>query len=326
MGNIYSWAEQECRLACKRENPNFDFDSDDFDYGCSCYKSALKAYKSLVEDEHSGMSFSFTRDILERLMRHEPLTPITDDDFKGEDSICSDKDLASRGLKSEIQCPRMSSLFREETIDGEVTYNDLHRACCIDIENPSNVFSSGIDRIVDELFPIKMPYFPEKGNYKVYVQTFLTDRENGDFDTRGVIYLTTPDGKRIDVNRFYTEKNGEMVEISKDEYDELLKRRLDKICNTTAGTLLWTLISNSSSDEEIERREKMWKSLSSSARNDIESSLREMCVFFERPENYKYNTFSVHQNLCRGKFDSFEDVDELVKIGEFLQDILKLLK
>lgn len=70
----------------------------------------------------------------------------------------------------------------------------------------------------------------------------------------------------------------------------------------------------------------MWKSLSSSARNDIESSLREMCVFFERPENYKYNTFSVHQNLCRGKFDSFEDVDELVKIGEFLQGILKLLK
>lgn len=326
MGNIYSWAEQECRLACKRENPNFDFDSDDFDYGCSCYKSALKAYKSLVEDEHSGMSFSFTKDILERLMRHEPLTPITDDDFKGEDSICSDKDLASRGLKSEIQCPRMSSLFRKETIDGEVTYNDLHRACYIDIENPSNVFSSGIDRIVDELFPIKMPYFPEKGNYKVYVQTFLTDRENGDFDTRGVIYLTTPDGKRIDVNRFYTEKNGEMVEISKDEYDELLKRRLDKICNTTAGTLLWTLISNSSSDDEIERREKMWKSLSSSARNDIESSLREMCVFFERPENYKYNTFSVHQNLCRGKFDSFEDVDELVKIGETLQGILKLLK
>ena len=42
--SMYSWAEQECRLACKKENPDFDFDSDDFDYGCSCYKSALKAY------------------------------------------------------------------------------------------------------------------------------------------------------------------------------------------------------------------------------------------------------------------------------------------
>ena len=324
--SMYSWAEQECRLACKKENPDFDFDSDDFDYGCSCYKSALKAYKSLAEDGHSGMSFSFTRDILERLMRHEPLTPITDDDFKGEDSICSDKDLASRRLKSEIQCPRMSSLFRKETVDGDVTYNDLNRAYCIDVENPSDTFSSRVDNIVDELFPIKMPYLPEKGKYKVYVQTFLTDKKNGDFDTRGVIYLTTPDGKRIDINRYYTEKNGEMVEISKDEYDELLEKRVDKICNITAEQLLWTLVSNSSSDEEIERREKMWKSLSSSARNDIESSLREMCVFFENPENYKYNTFEVHQKLCRGNFDLFKDVDELVKIGEFLQSILEMLK
>lgn len=272
------------------------------------------------------MSFSFTRDILERLMRHEPLTPITDDDFKGGNLIYSDEDLASMRLKSEIQCPRMSSLFRKETIDGEVTYNDLDRAYCIDIEKPSDTFSSSADNIVDELFPIKMPYLPEKGKYKVYVQTFLTDKKNGDFDTRGVIYLITPDGKRIDINRYYTEKNGEMVEISRDEYDELLKRRLDKICNATAEHLLWTLVSNSSSDEEIERREKIWKSLSPSIKNDIESSLREMCLFFERPENYKYNTFSVHQNLCRGNFDSFKDVDELVTIGEFLQDILKLFK
>ena len=324
--SMYEWAEQECRLACKKENPNFDFDSDDFDYGCGCYKSALKAYKSLVEDEHSGMSFSFTRDILDRLMRGEPLTPIMDDDFKGEDSICSNEDLASRGLKSEIQCPRMSSLFRKETVDGEVTYNDLNRAYCIDIEKPSDTFYSNADNIVDELFPIKMPYLPGKGKYKVYVQTFLTDKKNGDFDTRGIIYLITPDGNRIDINRYYTEKNGEMVEISKDEYDELLKRRLDKICNTTAGTLLWTLISNSSSDDEIECREKMWKSLSSSARNDIESSLRQMCVFFENPENYKYNKFNVHQQLCKGNFDSFKDVNELVKIGKFLQGILEMLK
>ena len=324
--SMYEWAEQECRLACKKENPNFDFDSDDFDYGCSCYKSALKAYKSLAEDGHSGMSFSFTIDILERLMRHEPLTPITDDDFKGEDSICSDEDLASRGLKSEIQCPRMSSLFRKETIDGEVTYNDLDRAYCIDIEKPSDTFSSNTDKIVDELFPIKMPYLPEKGKYKVYVQTFLTDKKNGDFDTRGVIYLITPDGKRIDINRYYTEKAGKMVEISKDEYNELLEKRVDKICNATAEHLLWTLISNSSSDDEINRREMMWNAWLPSTREGIENRLRQMCVFFENPENYKYNTFSVHQNLCKGKFDSFKDINELVKIGKFLQGILEMLK
>ena len=325
--SMYSWAEQECRLACKKENPDFDFDSDDFDYGCSCYKSALKAYKCLMDDNHSGMSFSFTRGILERLMRHEPLTPITDDDFKGGNLIYSDEDLASMGLKSEIQCPRMSSLFRKETVDGKVTYCDVNRAYSVNVETPSDTFSCGREtNIVDEMFPIKMPYLPEKEEYKVYIQTFLADKKNGDFDTQGILYLITPEGKRIDINRYYTEKAGKMVEISKDEYDELLKRRLDKICDTTAEQLLWTLVSNSSSDEEIERREKMWKSLSSSARNDIESSLREMCVFFENPENYKYNTFEVHQKLCRGNFDLFKDVDELVKIGEFLQSILEMLK
>ena len=324
--SMYDWAEQECRLACKKENPNFDFDSDDFDYGCSCYKSALKAYKSLMIDGHSGTSFSFTRNILERLMRHEPLTPITDDDFEGGNLIYDDEDLESMGLKSEIQCPRMSSLFRKETIDGEVTYCDVNRAYCVNIETPSDTFSSSVNNIVDELFPIKMPYLPEKEKYKVYVQTFLTDRKNGDFDTRGIIYLITPDGKRIDINRYYTEKNGEMVEISKDEYDELLEKRIDKICDTTATHLLWTLISNSSSDDEIKRREKIWKSLSPSTITDMESSLREMCTFFENPENYKYNTFSVHQTLCSGNFDSFKDIDELVKIGEFLQNVLKTLE
>lgn len=323
---MYEWAEQECRLACKKENPNFDFDSDDFDYGCNCYKSALKAYKSLLEDEHSGMSFSFTRNILDRLMRGEPLTPIIDDDFKDGHIIYDTDDLASMRLKSEIQCPRMSSLFRKETIDGKVTYHDLDRAYCIDIEKPSETFSCSATDIVDELFPIKMPYLPKREKYKVYVQTFITNKKNGDLDTRGIIYLITPDGKRIDINRYYTEKEGKLVDISKDEYDKLLERRLDKISDTTAEDLLWALIYNSSSDEETKRRKTLWESLSPSVKNDIESYLREMCTFFEDPENYKYNTFSIHQNLCKGKFDSFKDIDELVTIGEFLQNILKTLE
>ena len=325
--SIYNWAEQECRLACKRENPNFDFDSNDFDYGCSCYKSALKAYKSLIDDNHSGASFSFTRDILERLMRHEPLTPITDDDFKGGTLIYSDEDLASMGLKSEIQCPRMSSLFRKETLDGKITYSDVDRAYCVNVENPSNTFSCGMEtNIINEMFPIHMPYLPKKGRYELYVQTFLTDKKNGDFDTRGVLYLITPDGERIDINRFYTEKNGEMVEISKEEYDKLLEKRLDKISDIAADSILWTLISNSSSDDEIDRRESKWKAILPSTRERIEDSLRQMCAFFEAPENYKYNTFEIHQKLCAGNFDSFKDINELVEIGVFLQNILKILE
>ena len=324
--SMYDWAEQECRIACKKENPNFNFDSEDFDYGCNCYKSALKAYKSLCEDDHSGASFNFTRIILERLMDGQPLTPITDEDFEGGVSIFSDKDLASRGLKSEIQCPRISSLFRRETLDGKVSYIDNNRAYCINIENPFDTYSSAKDYVVDEFFPITMPYIPEKGKYKVYCQTFLTDKKNGDFDTQAILYFITPDGKRVDVNRYQTEKDGKMVDITKEEYDALLEKRIDRLRDKVADNLLWTLLSNSASEEEIKRRKTIWNNLLPSTRKDIEDSLRQMCAFFEVPENYKYNTFEIHQKLCVGNFDSFKDINELIEIGVFLQNVLKILE
>ena len=73
------WAKREVEIACKKENPKWDGKS--FDYGCACYQSALKAYQSLCEDEHSGMSFNIAKNILIRLMEGNPLTPIIDEDF-----------------------------------------------------------------------------------------------------------------------------------------------------------------------------------------------------------------------------------------------------
>lgn len=318
---MYEWAEQECRIACKKENPDF--------YGCNCYKSALKAYKSLCEDGHSGASFSFTRRILERLMSGHPLTPITDEDFFIVHSKChleSDKWLAEHGLKSEIQCPRMSSLFRRETLDGKVSYSDIDRAYCVNIENPSDTYSSAMDRIVDEFFPITMPYTPEKGKYKVYCQSFLTDKRNGDFDTQAILYFITPDGKRVDVNRCQTEKDGKMVDITKEEYDALLEKRIDKLGDKVADDLLWTLLSNSATDKEIKRRETAWRSLLPETKKGIENRLRQLCAFYENPEHYKYNCFSVKQALCCGELADFENEPKLVEIGNYLQGILKAIQ
>ena len=197
--SMSEWAERECRIACKKENPNYDFNSDEFDYGCSCYKSALKAYKSLMEDKHGGMSFGFTKNILIRLMEGQPLTPITDEDFFDENGnlLCMDMSsdyLKERGLKSDTQCPRMSHLFRKESLDGKVTYHDVDRSYFVDIEEPSNTYSTN-DSFLDEMFPITMPYYPQGGKFVIYAQEFLTDEKNGDFDTRGLIYMITPSGE-----------------------------------------------------------------------------------------------------------------------------------
>ena len=233
MNKVPNWAENECRIACKRENPNFDFDSDEFDYGCGCYKSALKAYNSLMEDGHSGMSFSFTKNILIRLMNRLPLTPITDEDFfsveRGTEDWPAEPDewLKEHALKSDLQCPRMTSLFRQEKLDGTITYHDNNRAYFIDIDNPSWTYHTSTD-FLDEMFPITMPYYPHVMPYEIYTQEFLTDKKNGDFDTKAILYMISPEGEKIELNIFEAEVDKKWVKITKEEYIERFKNRIDK--------------------------------------------------------------------------------------------------
>jgi len=211
------WAKREVEIACKKENPNWDGKS--FDYGCACYQSALKAYQSLCEDEHSGMSFNITKNILIRLMEGNPLTPITDDDFFIENDMPleSEEYLKERKLKSELQCPRMSSLFRKETLKGKVSYTDVDRVVFVD-QNGGYWGNGRVIGIIDKLFPIAMPYIPSNQKYKVYGEDFLLDKRNGDYDHEAFLYVITPEGEKIELDEYYKEVNGEMVKISKEEY------------------------------------------------------------------------------------------------------------
>ena len=125
---MLEWAEQEIKIACKKENP--DWKPGEFDYGCSCYESAMKAYKSLLEDGHSGMSIGFTKQILIRLIDGRPLTPIDDTDDIW--NYVFDQDDAKV-----YQCKRMSSLFKNVYQDGTVTYTDNDRVICLN--NGTNI-------------------------------------------------------------------------------------------------------------------------------------------------------------------------------------------
>ena len=201
------WAEREVELACKKENPNWDGKS--FDYGCACYQSALKAYKSLCEDDHSGASFNITKNILIRLMNDLPLKPITDDDFLGVKPDWDDsKYLEKNGLKSHLQCPRMFSLSRKETLDGEITYSDVDRVVFHDANGDGWWHNGYATEIVDELFPITMPYYPKVEKYKVYGETFyMVDGEDktaenvGTYNRVKIYYVITPDKERIEINK-----------------------------------------------------------------------------------------------------------------------------
>lgn len=118
--------------------------------------------------------------------------------------------------------------------DGTVKYNDVNRSYCVSIHDSNNTYSSGlVRRIIDEMFPITMPYMPGRP-IKVYCEDFLTDKKNGDFDTVGVFYaLKTENGKqeKIEINRFFREPEGDeegsWTEISKEEYYERKDRQIN---------------------------------------------------------------------------------------------------
>lgn len=70
MSNMLDWAKREVEIACKKENPNRK--EGEFDYGCACYESALKAFESLCDDGHSGFSIKGS-DYIESSFRRETI-------------------------------------------------------------------------------------------------------------------------------------------------------------------------------------------------------------------------------------------------------------
>lgn len=227
------WAKNEVKLACEREKRICaeDNNPEDANYGIACYKSALKAFNSLWEDEHSGYSIGITRAILDALIDGKPLTPIEDT----PEVWGPPEDWRNSCLM--YQCKRMSRLFKKVDYEGHISYDDVDRVTYVDINNPTvSWHSSMARRIVNKMFPITMPYTGDV-EYIIYGEDFLFDRTHGDYDTQGFYYVIkkTPGGKeeKIKVNRYFREAlEGEKediehpgwVEISRTTYNRRKKK------------------------------------------------------------------------------------------------------
>ena len=213
--SILEWAKKEVELAKIIEAK--DLKEGEFDYGGACYDSALKAFKSLAEDGHSGMSIKLTQQILNRLIDGKPLLPIED-----IEDIWNEVERNKEDKVIVYQCSRMSSLFRYIYENGKVTYSDIDRVYCFNINEPDIRYSFGLVRnIIDEMFPITMPYSPANECIKVCREEFLYSPDGGDFDSVGVLYVEDPDNKRINVSRYFKEEDNKWVEI---EFTEHINR------------------------------------------------------------------------------------------------------
>lgn len=209
--SMSDWAKLEVEIACRRENPNREEGA--FDYGCACYESALKAYLSLMEDGHSGMSFGLTKNILVRLLEERPLTPIEDVPEVWDEVTGFGED----GSKH-YQCKRLFSLFKDVDADGKVSYSDVERYYCVDADSGCTYHNKVVGQLLDEMHPITMPYFPPVGKYVFTVKDILTDRKNGDFDTIAVLTLKKPDGESKTVYRYFAEDGDGWREIGTTEF------------------------------------------------------------------------------------------------------------
>lgn len=268
---LLAWAENEVKLACQHENS--DWDGKSFDYGCACYTSALEVFKVLCGQGHSGFSWRQTIRILERLGHNLPLTPITLEDFGYIPGVTpeltdtktgatmliarvpTEPDWCDENGDKHFQCPRESGLFLTIHPDNTYELTDIDRFVCVDIECIDNTYTSGLERrIAEQMFSIDFPYYPGKNKYYIYTRTFLTDKKNGDFDTKEICYIKTPDGKEIPINRYFHEINGKFEEVSKEQYDELCRQRIDTWERRVVGH-----IANDIVEDIFNEGEKNWE-------------------------------------------------------------------
>lgn len=77
---------------------------------------------------------------------------------------------------------------------------------------------SGHTKIYDAMYPITMPYAPADKPDKIVCDELLTDPKNGDYDTKAIIYIEKPDGKKVKINRYFKESEESFKEISWLEY------------------------------------------------------------------------------------------------------------
>lgn len=224
--NMLEWAKNEIAIASKRERGNKP--ENEWDYGCVCYDSALKAFESLLGDGHSGMSISFTKNILNRLIDGKPLTPIEDTEDMW--NYAHDKKDGSKCY----QCKRMSSLFKDVARDGSVSYSDVNRYYCTNEENPHVSWHNGfVAKIYDEMYPLTLPYMPNSRPDVIVCDELLTDRKNGDYDTIAILYIKRANGEKVEVNRYFKENDVSFTEISLEEYEERQKLHEERIRKET---------------------------------------------------------------------------------------------
>lgn len=222
---LKEWAKKEIDLAIAGEMGETPEMKEEL---TECYETAYQAFCDFVDRITDGLKApEITKAVFIQLLYEQPLSPIEDNE---EDWVIVEGFDPAAGNEnpgwSIYQSKRCSTLFKKVTYEqktGEINtvkFSDTGRAVCMDI-NTNQTYTGGMGFVVlDEMFPINMPYQPI-GKIKIFTEDFKYHEDHeGDFDTIGILYFRMADSQMKKVMRFFKEdyKTHEMVEIDKTEY------------------------------------------------------------------------------------------------------------
>ena len=223
------WARREVDLAKTWLN---DEDPEAKETMSEEYEAAYRSYCNFLDELEKLKDAKIIKTAFTQLLYEENLSPIVDseDDW----TLVEDPAPANDNPGWTIyQCKRRSSLFKKVTYGrktgevDEITFRDIDRSVCIDINKPDYMYTGGMGALVlDEMVPITLPYSP-CGKIRIFTEDFKYHEEyEGDIDTVGVLYFRMPDGSMKEVKRYFKEdhESKQMVEISQSEYLSRKKR------------------------------------------------------------------------------------------------------
>lgn len=224
--DMKAWADNELDMAIKREKAEAaeaDFDTD-AEYAVRVYEAARQLIHLFDEQAHSGASAHLTKRIFNKLIDHEPLSPVTDEDDQWEEDIYIDPDSDYK----EYQHIRNIGLFKRIYKDGHVEYSDIDRVLSSLKLNEEPCWHSGfVTHRLNELVPIMFPYSAQ------HIKVWCDETESNSALLPDVIRLfnySINGGPKIPINEYYRaampddHTDDHYIQITKEEFDRLKSR------------------------------------------------------------------------------------------------------
>ena len=202
---------------------------EEYERACECgnkvtkeaLDDAVSMFKIVFSKPKSKQHLVLVKGLLNRLTRGLPLTPITMDDF--------DNTVASE-IRGELKhtCARYEGLTATKNSDGTgFTYSDSKRvvfydqslikqdesSSIIDILHSRANYPSIALKLVDDLFPITLPYTPGD-KYEVFGSSYSFKLAEGEPDLVEIDFVKTPNGQLVKVDQYYRKtRDGKYVEV-----------------------------------------------------------------------------------------------------------------